>query len=607
MRFATLGLIAIAFAAAAGAARADMALPADTGAAASAPINVLSDSDVATYRQAFAAAREGRIEQARSLAARASDPVLTGYVLGEAYLAGGGATLSDLIEWMRAYPELPIADRIYRLGVSRASKRVHKRHHKVVLVMIASVPVPSGPAHKRGGGYEQFDDPDPPLSSPAGQSARGQIEAYIKADQPDQAAAVLGSAAANGASDYDVARLTSRVAASYMTEGEDQQAYDTAMRVQGPIRQAVPTLDWYAGFSAFRLGNYAQSAAQLEILAQSGSVPNYLRSQAAFWAARAHLRDGDPQRVITLLQAAAREKPTFYGLLAERMLGQDTENGFRDPILTSSDIAAIGASSSGRRALALLQLGEDRAYAGQELNRSFGESDGSHDEGYAALARRVDNPNLELRASETTASRNASNLLTGLFPVPQYRPDGGYTLDPALVLAFTRAESRFMADALSHAGARGLMQLMPSAAIKFGGAGAVASLGDPTYNMSLGQRYLALLLDSYGGNLVYVPGAYNAGTGRVTGWVNARSGKEDDALIFIESIRISETRYYVKRVLMYHWMYERRMGEKTPSLDDVVQGNWPIYHPPIQPPAPPPPAPPPQTPPDNTVVSDARY
>ena len=104
-----------------------------------------------------------------------------------------------------------------------------------------------------------------------------------------------------------------------------------------------------------------------------------------------------------------------------------------------------------------------------------------------------------------------------------------------------------------------------------------------------------------------MPGAYNAGTGRVTGWVNARSGKEDDALIFIESIRISETRYYVKRVLMYHWMYERRMGEKTPSLDDVVQGNWPIYHPPAQPPAPPPPAVAPQPPPDSTVVSDARY
>jgi len=164
-------------------------------------------------------------------------------------------------------------------------------------------------------------------------------------------------------------------------------------------------------------------------------------------------------------------------------------------------------------------------------------------------------------------------------------------------------------EAVSSAGARGLMQLMPSAAVKFGGAGATASLNDASFNMALGQRYLAYLLDQYGGNLVNVPAAYNAGTGRVTGWQNARVGKEDDALTFIESIRILETRIYVKRVLMYHWMYNRRMGNASPSLDQTAAGGWPIYHPPAQPPMPVAPRPPAPTtpPPGTTVVSDARY
>jgi soluble lytic murein transglycosylase-like protein len=218
-------------------------------------------------------------------------------------------------------------------------------------------------------------------------------------------------------------------------------------------------------------------------------------------------------------------------------------------------------------------------------------------------------PTTELRASETVASRGT--LLTGLFPVPSYRPDGGYTIDPALVLAFTRAESRFQADALSPAGAHGLMQLMPTTATKFGGNGAIGALNDPAYNMSIGQRYIAYLLDSYGGNLVQVPAAYNAGPLRVAGWINGRAGKEDDALVFIESIRISETRYYVKRVLMYHWLYARRLSQPSPSLTDTASGNWPIYHPPAQPPAPRPPAvdptPPPSADSGNTVVSDARY
>jgi hypothetical protein len=66
----------------------------------------------------------------------------------------------------------------------------------------------------------------------------------------------------------------------------------------------------------------------------------------------------------------------------------------------------------------------------------------------------------------------------------------------------------------------------------------------------------------------------------------------------------------VKRVLMYHWLYNRRMGQPSPSLDQTAAGGWPIYHPPAQPYAPPPTPKPPatsSTPPGTTVVSDARY
>ncbi len=606
MRFSTTAVAALALAVACGTAQAELPLPVDSGAANSVPMAVLSPADVALYRQVFDAERDGRFDEARDLYAKVSDKTLEGYVLAEHYLSRhGSVSLAELIDWLHTYPELPIADRVYRLAIQKASKRVKKRHHKVVIVMTASVPVPAGPPRRRGGGYEEYDDRDPPLTSEAGRNAKGQIEAYIKADQPDQANAVLRQAQVNGASTYDLARLASRVAASYIAENEDQAAYDTSMGIQDiSLRQQVPVLDWYAGFAAFRLGNYEDAAARLEILAQAGSVPNYLRSQAAFWAARAHLRFGDPQRVVTLLNAAAREEPTFYGVLAERMLGQDTTAGFVDPVLTAVDFSAIMAVPSARRAVALTQVGEERASVPGELNRAFGDSDGSHDMGYAALARRMNVPNIELRASETAASRGV--LLTGLFPVPAYKPDGGYTIDPSLVLAFTRAESRFVADAVSSAGARGLMQLMPTTAAKFGGSGAISALSDPTYNMSIGQRYVAYLLDSYGGNLPQVMGAYNAGPLRVAGWINARAGKEDDALVFMESIRITETRIYVKRVLMYHWLYSRRLGQNAPSLDDTAAGRWPIYHPPAQPPAPRPPAIT-QPPPDNTVVSDARY
>ncbi|MGZ5923570.1 MAG: lytic transglycosylase domain-containing protein [Rhizomicrobium sp.] len=603
MRLSTCSLVAFAFAAAVSTARAELPLPADGGEAASVPMTVLSPKDVSLYGRIFDAIRAGRFDAARDLFGQLSDTSLEGYVLAERYLSPRShATLAELTEWLRAYPELPIADRVYRLAVQRASKRVHKRHHKVVIVMTASVPVPAGPAHRRGGGYEEFDQPDPPLSSEAGRAAQPQIERFIKADQPDQAHLVLNEAIAAGAANYDIARLAHRVAASYLAEGMDQPAWDVAMSFQAPERLSVPLLDWDAGLAAFRMGNYDDAAKHFEILAQAAGVANYTRAAAAFWASRAYLRLGDPQRVITLLTAAAREKPTFYGVLAEKMLGEDTQRGFVDPVLTATDFTAIMAVPSAHRAVALMQIGEERASVPQELNRAFGASDGSHDMGYAALARRMNVPNIELRASETESARGIQ--LTGLYPVPQYKPEGGYTIDPSLVLAFTRIESRFQADAVSPMGARGLMQLMPATATKVGGEGAVSQLNDPSYNMSLGQRYIAQLLDQYGGNLVQVPSAYNAGPMKLAGWINARAGKEDDALLFIESIRVSETRSYVKRLLMYHWMYSRRMGQPTPSLDETASGQWPIYNPPAQPPAPRPPA---VTTTPDTVVSDARY
>jgi len=174
--------------------------------------------------------------------------------------------------------------------------------------------------------------------------------------------------------------------------------------------------------------------------------------------------------------------------------------------------------------------------------------------------------------------------------VPQYAPAGGYTIDPSLVLAITRAESRFHADAVSSAGARGLMQVMPGTAVHLGGAGAAAHLLDPSYNLTLGQRQVAELLNLYNGNLVELCAAYNAGPGKVSNWMAAREGKGDDALLFIESMHAPETRLYVKRVLTYHWMYRRRLGLDAVTLKETAAGEWPIYVPPAQSAPPPPPS-----------------
>jgi soluble lytic murein transglycosylase-like protein len=602
-RFALATLAAVLLATTSSLAQSPLGVPSSES---SGSVSVLSESDARLYRDIFADERTGHFADANSDFARVNDTSLRGYVLAERYLSPRArrVPVKELVAWLDEYHDLPIADGVYRLAVKRSTKRVRRHHHTILVAVVTNIPAPGPAIRHRGGGYEDSDLAEPPLVSQAARSALPGVEQLIRGDQPDQANASVQAAAAQGALSVDIARLDHRVAASYLAEGMDQRAYDVANSANELDKRSVPLLYWDMGLAAYRQGRFDDAARAFETLASIGSIPNWTRSGAAFWAARAHMQTGDANLVIPLLQTAAKSEPTFYGLIAERILGQDTETGFSDPSVNPSDFAQLMQNTAAHRAVALYQIG-NREDAADELNRAFGESDSRFDATFAAIAHKVDAPNLELRASETCASRGI--MLTGLFPVPDYRPEGGYHIDPSLVLAFARIESRFQPEVTSPAGAKGLMQLMPGTAAKLAGSGAPSRLYDASYNLALGQRYIEQLLNQLNGNLFQLAAAYNAGPGALTRWSGTKSNTLDDPLLFIESIPVSETRAYVKRMMTYHWMYRRRMGRDAKSLDETAGGEWPIYHPSTTSTSPIPSTvtPAPAIPTTNAVVSDA--
>jgi soluble lytic murein transglycosylase-like protein len=497
-----------------------------------------------------------------------------GYVEAEHYLSPymRRPPVAELARWLDEYAELPIAPRVRELAEER--DRHLRRRHRVALVGIPAIPVrPVRIAYE-----ESARIPEPPLATDAARVAQLQIDADVKLDQSSAAEVLLQQLAGeNNAPPSDIARLTYHVAAGYLQQGLDDDAYRVAAQITGIDRDAEPLLDWVNGFAAYRLKKYADAAPWLENLAQNGAVPGWTRSAAAFWAARAHLAAGDPQHVVGLLIAAAREQPTFYGLLAQRILGQESADRFDDPVLDSEALAELMRIPSAHRAVALWQVGQTSDVE-NEMRRAFAAIDLGQSAAFAALAHRLDLPALELRASEAQAGRG--ELLTGLFPVPQYTPPGGYHIDPCLVLAFARVESRFQPKALSNAGARGVMQLLPGTAQLVDGAGVQRSrLSDPAYNLGLGERYLQSLMQKTDGNLFQLAAAYNAGPNAVTRWLTTRPEIAGDPLVFIESIPYSETRSYIKYVMTYYWMYAKRSNQTAPTLDETAKGNWPTYTP----------------------------
>ncbi|MEK6604642.1 MAG: lytic transglycosylase domain-containing protein, partial [Nitrospirota bacterium] len=159
----------------------------------------------------------------------------------------------------------------------------------------------------------------------------------------------------------------------------------------------------------------------------------------------------------------------------------------------------------------------------------------------------------------------------GLLPAIQASTTNG--VDPYLIAAVIREESVYNPDAVSPAGALGLMQVMPQTGQMIAGrlGGEPFSrerLFDPRYNIRLGSWYLGHLAEKFDHNPVYMVAAYNAGPEAVAKWVQQFGGVEPDE--FIESIPYTETRLYVKRVLRSHREYRRVNGRECAASFEKV-------------------------------------
>lgn len=147
-------------------------------------------------------------------------------------------------------------------------------------------------------------------------------------------------------------------------------------------------------------------------------------------------------------------------------------------------------------------------------------------------------------------------------------------INPAWAFAVIRQESAFTADARSHAGALGLMQLMPGTARQVARSLRLKrpnrrDLLKSNINIKLGVRYLRKLQERFSGNSVLATAAYNAGGHRVKSWLPKEEAQSAD--LWIENVPFTETRKYLKRVLTYTIIYEQRLGlEGKPLLERMM-------------------------------------
>ncbi|MBW4579847.1 MAG: transglycosylase SLT domain-containing protein [Tildeniella nuda ZEHNDER 1965/U140] len=179
--------------------------------------------------------------------------------------------------------------------------------------------------------------------------------------------------------------------------------------------------------------------------------------------------------------------------------------------------------------------------------------------------------------SQYRSLKQQASYWQALYPFPFLEPIETWSqerqLNPLLVTALIRQESRFMPGIRSSVGATGLMQVMPDTGawiakqIKL----KTYQLNDPDDNIKLGTWYLDYTHQEYSGNSMLAIASYNAGPGAVGGWV-AKAGQQDPD-VFVENIPYAETKGYVKSVFENYWNYLRLYNPDVSQKLTQLQGN----------------------------------
>lgn len=530
---------------------------------------VLDNESRDRYRRIFQAQASGSWSQADAEIAQLKDKLLMGYVGAQRLLAPNyQARYDQLAAWLQEYNDHPDAPAVYRLALARRTPGGPELTPASFVGQAQPSPTFAAARTVRGADASQAADLRARLQTMADDG--GFNAAFVLLDRKSTVD-VLGP--------QEVELWRGRMRTRQL-EADPQRGVQVPVEVGMP-----PDANWTAALQAFTRGNMAEAARRFELVADASpdQASSWTLSAGSFWAARANLLAGNPQKYAPYLKRAALHGRTFYGLVAQKALGMQIQPDWDVPALDRKKADLLRNDRAARRALGLLQLGATTA-AERELFAAAIDNDPAYIEAVMALALKADLPALAVRVGNANWDQrhNIKGYDGAMYPIPSWQPMGGFIVDRALVYGFMRQESAFNPKARSYVGAMGLMQLMPATAravsARYAPETAGANPWDPSTNVALGQAYISMLLNEVDGNLVRTAAGYNGGPGNVMRWDNSLNASQDP-LLYIASIPLHETRDFVQRVLTNYWMYQIRMGQPTPSLDQIASHDWPRYAP----------------------------
>ena len=535
---------------------------------------LLSAKDAATYKRIFALHKGAQWKEADKLIATLKNKVLLGHLLFERYMHPRSyrSNATELRRWLSSYNDHPNAARLYRLASKRTQKSKRatlKRPSAPILPFKAKVDLDSLAQKARRTS----------LYNRAERRTLYRLRRFVHRKRVTYARQYL-QARKTSMRPLAYAKGTTIVAAGYIFNGFDEKALSLAEEQANANGRLVPDLHWWAGLAAFRLNRDARAAWHFEQASALNAAPNSTSAaQAAYWGARAYLRNGNPDQSSRLLKIAHARPHSFYGQLATETLGYESRFDWTRVPQKKENFKRLVSFPAGKRAIALIEA-EQYQLAAQEVVRFLGRLPDDMRTDYMVYAYRRGQADLAYRLGLLSLREEGKRFDAVLYPLPKWQPSQGFNLEPALLYAFMRQESAFKPYARSRVGATGLMQLMPRTAQYMANRRLSGQfLRQPEDNLALGQKYLQFLMNdkNIGKNLVLTAASYNGGPGNVLKWVSKGKNYQQDPLLFVETIPLRETRHFVKKILSNYWIYQHRLGSPTPSRKAMAAGRWPLY------------------------------
>ncbi|CCQ73475.1 lytic transglycosylase domain-containing protein [Magnetospira sp. QH-2] len=362
-----------------------------------------------------------------------------------------------------------------------------------------------------------------------------------------------------------------------LKKGQVTDAYRIAKNHGLESGSQFAAAEWLAGWIALRyLGDADVALNHFSNLYGKVNFP-ISRARAAYWAGRANEALNQKKSAALWYGIGSRFPTTFYGQLAGAKEGKSALHIPPDARPDAQETGIFEKNELVRMALLLDRIGEVKR-VNPFLLRLV---DLSQSAGWRALtadlALELERPDLAVRIAKKSVLAGQPLIAPGYPKITL--PDAHIskklpTPEKPLVLSVIRQESGFNPRAISRAGARGMMQLMPTTAKRLARKSKVRYsktrlTSDPDYNMTIGQTYLATLLDRYEGSYILSLAAYNAGPSRVKAWIGAFGDPREgiaDPVDWIENIPFNETRNYVQRILESLQVYRARLGNTQIAL-----------------------------------------